>query len=139
MSEGRKGDMLQTVLLDLADLHPVTEYSFAKTIGRRWRFDIALLEPRIAIEVDGGTWMGGRHTTGRGHQSDAEKRNAAAVMGWRVLTYNRVMIARGDVRRDVDAVIAAEHEWCYAEWHRCDGGGPGEHARYVESVAKEAR
>jgi len=23
-----------------------------------------------------------------------------------------------------------EHEWCYAEFHRCDGGGPGEHARF---------
>ena len=24
-----------------------------------------------------------------------------------------------------------EHEYCYAEWHRCDGGGPGEYSRYV--------
>jgi N6-adenosine-specific RNA methylase IME4 len=23
------------------------------------------------------------------------------------------------------------HEFCHAEWHRCDGGGPGEYARYV--------
>jgi len=97
--------MLQTVMLDLADLHPVTEYLFAKDIGRKWRFDVALPERRIAIEIDGGTWMGGRHTTGRGHQSDAEKRNQAAVMGWRVLTYNGAMIARGDVRRDVDNLL----------------------------------
>jgi hypothetical protein len=27
--------------------------------GRRFRFDLAYLEPKIAIEVDGGTWTGG--------------------------------------------------------------------------------
>lgn len=24
-----------------------------------------------------------------------------------------------------------EHEFCYAEWHRCDGGGKGEYDRYI--------
>ncbi len=99
----RKLDALQTVLLDLHDLNPVTEYRFAPP--RRFRFDVALLDHKIAVEVDGATWVGGRHTTGRGHQSDAEKRNLAQTMGWRVFTYNAAMIERGDVRRDVDAVL----------------------------------
>jgi len=25
-----------------------------------------------------------------------------------------------------------DHSLCYAEWHRCDGGGPGEYERYLE-------
>lgn len=99
----RKGDMLDIVLLDLHDLAPVTEHRFHP--WRRWRWDVALLEHRIAIEIDGATWAGGRHTTGRGHQSDAEKRNAGTILGWKCLTYNRAMIERGDVRRDVGALL----------------------------------
>lgn len=30
-----------------------------------------------------------------------------------------------------------EHEWCYAEFYRCDGGGPGEYYRYVENFQNE--
>jgi very-short-patch-repair endonuclease len=104
----RKGDMLTTVMLDLNDLSPVTEYQFATSIQRRWRFDVALLEPRIAIELDGGTWtMQPSHSGGAGHMRDCEKRNAALTLGWRVLTYNGVMVERGDVRRDVDALMEA--------------------------------
>lgn len=26
----------------------------------------------------------------------------------------------------------SEHDWCHPEFHRCDGGGPGEYHRYLE-------
>lgn len=51
---------------------------------RRWRFDFAHLETRTAIEIEGGTWTGGRHTRGAGFVADAEKYNAAALAGWTV-------------------------------------------------------
>lgn len=52
---------------------------------RMWRFDYAIPEHRIAIEVEGGVWTGGRHTRPKGFLGDIEKYNTATVMGWRLL------------------------------------------------------
>ena len=52
---------------------------------RKWRFDYALPDHRLAIEVEGGVWSGGRHIRPRGFLGDMEKYNAASALGWRVL------------------------------------------------------
>ena len=62
---------------------PATEHRFHPK--RKWRFDFAWPDVRLALEVEGGVWTGGRHTRGSGFLGDVEKYNAAAVMGWRVL------------------------------------------------------
>lgn len=54
---------------------------------RRWRFDFADTKNMIAVELEGGIWVGGRHNRGNGFQADTEKYNKATVMGWRVLRY----------------------------------------------------
>jgi len=61
------------------------EHRFHPT--RRWRFDFAWPSKKIAVEIEGGTWTGGRHTRGAGFQKDCEKYNAAAVLGWTVLRF----------------------------------------------------
>lgn len=61
----------------------VPEYRFDEV--RKWRFDYAWPDQRVALEVDGGVWTGGRHTRGSGFLKDMEKFNAAALAGWRVL------------------------------------------------------
>jgi len=53
--------------------------------GRKWRFDFAWPEQMVALEVEGGIWAGGRHTTGKGFTNDCEKYNHATCMGWKVL------------------------------------------------------
>lgn len=94
----RKGDALALLLLDLGSYpDPDFEYVFAKAIKRRWRFDLAWPEKMIAIEIDGGTWTGGRHVSGIGHEKDCEKMNEAAAMGWKVFRFTPTMIRRGDV------------------------------------------
>lgn len=60
----------------------VKEFKFHPT--RRWRFDYAIPEHRIALEVEGGVWTGGRHTRPQGFLGDIEKYNTATLMGWRV-------------------------------------------------------
>lgn len=62
---------------------PVTEMQFHPE--RKWRFDFAWIEQRLALEVEGGAWSGGRHTRGSGFTSDIEKYNEATRLGWRVL------------------------------------------------------
>lgn len=62
---------------------PVTEHTFHPE--RKWRFDFAWLEQKVALEVEGGVWIGGGHNRGKGFAKDIEKYNAATVLGWRVL------------------------------------------------------
>lgn len=65
---------------------PVREHKFHPF--RNWRFDFAWLEYKLAVEIEGGTWMEkGRHTSGSGFEKDTEKYNAAALMGWTVLRF----------------------------------------------------
>lgn len=70
------------------DLH--TEYRFHPV--RRWLFDYASLESRVAVEIEGGTWARGRHVQPRGYRKDCEKYNAAALLGWAVLRYTSEMV-----------------------------------------------
>lgn len=60
----------------------VKEYQFHPT--RRWRFDYAIPAHKIAVEVEGGVWTGGRHIRPQGFLGDIEKYNTATIMGWRV-------------------------------------------------------
>lgn len=55
---------------------------------RKWRFDFAIVEKKIAIEYE-GVFGGGksRHTTVSGYTGDTEKYNEAAKLGWTVLRY----------------------------------------------------
>ena len=50
---------------------------------RKWRFDFAWPEYKLAVEVEG--W--GRHQRRGGFNKDAEKYNAALLLGWRVLRF----------------------------------------------------
>ena len=52
---------------------------------RSWRFDYAIPEHKIAVEVEGGVWTQGRHTRPRGFLGDMDKYNTATALGWRVL------------------------------------------------------
>lgn len=77
------GDLFTSLCFKNINSHCVKEYKFNP--GRRWRFDYAIPEYRIAVEVEGGVWTGGRHVRPKGFLNDMEKYNAAAVDGWRVL------------------------------------------------------
>lgn len=81
---------------------PVAEYRFHGS--RRWRLDFAWPEQRVALEVDGGVWTGGRHTRGAGWTADTEKLNTAQAEGWRVL---RCTPSTRDTTATLDAIRAA--------------------------------
>lgn len=65
--------------------NPRREFRFHPT--RKWRFDFAWERERVAVEMEGGVFVGGGHNQGRRYTMDCQKYNMATVMGWRVLRY----------------------------------------------------
>lgn len=72
---------------------PVSEYRFHPV--RRWRFDLAWPNLRIAVEIEGGSYVGGRHSCGPGFWRDCEKYNEAALDGWIVIRVIPRMVRDG--------------------------------------------
>lgn len=72
---------------------------------RRWRFDFAWPEVKVAAEVEGGIFSGGAHTRGAHFRSDCEKYNAAAELGWRVFRYTDREIKHGDAAVQLERVL----------------------------------
>ena len=80
----------------------VAEHRFHET--RKWRFDYAIPDMRIALEVEGGVWTGGRHTSSAGFIKDMEKYNRAALLGWLVLRCTPKTLWSDGVRLLAEAV-----------------------------------
>ena len=59
---------------------------------RKWRFDFASPNKKLAIEIEGGIWVQGAHSRGAHFNSDCEKYNNAALLGWRVFRITTNMI-----------------------------------------------
>lgn len=74
---------------------PLMEFKFAsdvefvgkdgRTRTRSWAFDFAWFNEKVALEVEGGIFIGGGHTRGSGFKKDMAKYNMAASRGWRVI------------------------------------------------------
>lgn len=60
---------------------------------------------KIAVEIEGGVWVQGRHVRGAGFLRDAEKYNAAVLMGWRLLRYTPAQIKKGYWLHDVTRLM----------------------------------
>lgn len=75
-------DLFTTLCKSDLRVECVKEYRFHPV--RRWRFDYAIPSHKIALEVEGGVWTGGRHTSPKGFLGDIEKYNTATLLGWRV-------------------------------------------------------
>lgn len=82
----------------------VTEHRFHPT--RRWRFDYAWPDQKIALEVHGGVHSGGRHNRGVGLTQDREKMNTAACMGWVVIEATAEQVRNGQARAWLDSLFS---------------------------------
>lgn len=100
MAKSDLEDWLETRLIQSGLTGYVREFQAIN--GRKWRWDFAYVDARLLIEVHGGTWGKGGHSSGVGIRRDCEKLNAATVNGWRVLAFT------GDMVKDdtAPAVIA---------------------------------
>ena len=75
---------------------------------RRFRFDFLITGSDLVIEVEGGTWSGGRHTSGAGFRSDCYKYNLALELGYRVLRYTTDMVTKGEAIAQILNILGAE-------------------------------
>lgn len=90
--------------------------------SRRWRFDLAFCagamkiggrwialtlgqSTALAIEVDGGVYVQGRHSRGKGIEADMEKIATAMTMGWRVLRVTPRHIREGKALNWIEALL----------------------------------
>lgn len=86
-------DYLEQELLNGGFPTFVREYRFLKP--RRFRFDFAWPEHKIAAEMHGGVWSGGGHVTGAGYSRDREKMNLAIIDGWSVFEVTSGHVSNG--------------------------------------------
>lgn len=74
-----------------------------------WRFDFARPDLLVAVEVEGGAWVMGRHNRAAGFHADLMKYDAALRLGWTVYRCDGRMIREGraieTIRRMIDASI----------------------------------
>lgn len=81
------------------------EYQFLD--DRKFRFDFANKDHKIAIELDGGTFSRGKsgHTSGKGIAQDMEKYNLATLLGWRVFRFDAPAVKEGRAIGFLDKAI----------------------------------
>lgn len=72
---------------------------------RRWRFDWAWPHLKLAVEIEGGVWIGGRHTSGSGFEKDMEKYNEAVLLGWRILRFTPKQMQSGEAHAMIDRAL----------------------------------
>lgn len=87
---------------------PEWEREFRFDRSRRWRFDFAWPEAMLAVEIDGGTWAGGRHARGAGFESDCTKHNAATLEGWSIMRFTGTQVREGEAIRYVCSFLGVQ-------------------------------
>ena len=91
---------IQEQLLAAGITH-IQEFRFSE--DRKYRFDFAIVDKKIAIEYEGLMSKKSRHTTISGYTKDAEKYNLAQSMGWKVYRYTAKNYK--DFQRDLKTMI----------------------------------
>ena len=90
-----------------ADGLPAPEREYRFHPERRWRFDFAWPDRKLAVEIEGGQWVLGRHQRPDGFEKDCEKYNAAALAGWRVLRFTGRQVKSLEALRVVGEALNA--------------------------------
>ena len=66
---------------------PLPEKEFRFHHPRRWRIDYCFVEQKLAVEIEGGTWVFGRHNYPTGYHKDREKYNQLTMNGYWLLRF----------------------------------------------------
>lgn len=84
---------------------PLKEHRFAPP--RKWRIDY-FFPPDLAVELEGGAWVGGRHNRPTGYLKDVEKYNALTLAGIRLIRVTPKMVKSGEALALVEKALKGE-------------------------------
>lgn len=73
---------------------PLCNYRFDARGGSAFELDRAFVAERVGVEIQGGTWHKGAHSSGAGLNRDYRKANIAAVNDWVILYVDGTMLRR---------------------------------------------
>lgn len=107
-SSARGGSPLEALLIEQvrsAGL-PLPVVQAALVPGRRFRHDFYWPSARLAVEVNGGTWIPGTgHTSGRGIERDYEKAALTALQGIWTLFVSGRQVKSGQALAWIEALL----------------------------------
>ena len=87
---------------------PVREYKALQ--DRKFLWDFAWAEQRLLVEVQGGIFRKGAHSTGLGIERDMLKLNLATLAGYRSLQFSRRMIEDGTAIKIIEQALEVNNE-----------------------------
>lgn len=82
---------------------PVREYRFHPK--RKWRSDFAWPALHVLCEVEGGTYISGRHVRPKGFENDCEKYNTAAIWNYRVIRVTTKQVKSGIALKWLEEIL----------------------------------
>lgn len=83
---------------------PERQYRFDKD-GRRFLLDFAWPEFMVAVEIQGGQWVDGRHNRPDGYENDCIKANLATYQGWRLYRFTGRQVSTGEAVDFIEKVL----------------------------------
>lgn len=95
-------ELVEGNLIDL----PKYQQEFIFHPVRKWRFDYAWPDIKVALEIHGGIFTNGRHTRGKGFSEDKVKMNSAQLLGWIVIEATTAQVKDGQMLKWITTAIA---------------------------------
>ena len=81
--------------IELAGVQEGMVAEYCAIPGRKLRWDFAWPAKHLLVEIQGGIWAKGGHTSGVGVNRDCEKANLATLAGWHILSLTPNQIREG--------------------------------------------
>lgn len=72
---------------------------------RRWTLDFAWPAYLVALEIQGGIWIGGAHARPVNIERDMEKHNALLDLGWRCYQFTPKQVTQGVAVQHIERVL----------------------------------
>ena len=86
------------------------EREFVLAPPRKYRADFYVARD-LLIEVEGGAWIGGRHSRGSGMENDCEKSALAAARGYRFMRVTPAQVDDGRALAWIRDAVAWDRKW----------------------------
>lgn len=96
---------LEQRFIDNSGRLPPFEREYRFHSERKWRLDIAWPAVKVAVEIQGGSFVNGGHNRAGQQAKDMAKANEAQILGWVVLSFNTAQMENMDAV--IDTVLRA--------------------------------